>query len=90
MVNPYQLLEAHSDGGALMIFHIRDLVGSDPATPAPALQLLANATNNQKSAIGTGLGQAAICVRTSALTFTSSGGSRMSTTISTAAQSVGP
>lgn len=43
---------------------IRDLAASDPATLQPILQLLANASKDQKGAIGGGLGQAArICVR---------------------------
>ncbi len=63
--NPAQLLQQYPTGGAQLISQIRDLAASDPATLQPILQLLANANKDQKTAIGSGLGQAArVCVRT--------------------------
>jgi len=63
LANPAQWLQQNSAGSPQMISRVRDLVASDPAT-LPAIQnLIASANANQKSAIGTGLGQAArICV----------------------------
>jgi hypothetical protein len=60
-----QLLQQNPDGGPAMISRVRDLAASDPATLPILIGLLANANANQRTAIGTGLGQAAqICVRT--------------------------
>jgi hypothetical protein len=65
--NPAQMLQ-DPDGGARMIGQIRDLAASDPATLDPIIGLLANANKGQKTAIGSGLAQAArICVRTDQL-----------------------
>jgi hypothetical protein len=63
--NPAQLLQQHPAGGGALITQIRDLAASNPATLPVILNLLANANRDQKSAIGSGLAQAArICVRT--------------------------
>jgi hypothetical protein len=64
--DPGQLLQQYSkpDQQAALTSMIRDLLASNPATLQPILQLLANATKDQKSAIGAGAGQAArICIR---------------------------
>lgn len=61
------ILKQNPDGGPAMITKIRDLAASNPATLPIIIGLLTNpnANANQKTAIGTGLGQAAqICVRT--------------------------
>jgi hypothetical protein len=65
LANPAQVLQQNPNGGPLMITQIRDLAVSDPATLSAILGLLANANNDQKTAIGSALGQAArIVVRT--------------------------
>jgi hypothetical protein len=63
--NPRGLLDQFPSGGAGMISRVRDLVASDPST-LPSLLAQASAANkDQLSALGTGLGQAAlVCVRT--------------------------
>ena len=63
--NPSDLMTRSPNGGAEMVSAIRDLVTADPATLQPVLNLLANATKEQKTAIGSALAQAAkIVVRT--------------------------
>jgi hypothetical protein len=63
--NPAQLLLQYPDGGGPMISRIRDLAASDPATLQLILGLTTNANSDQLSAIGAGLGQAAlVCIRT--------------------------
>ena len=60
--NPAQLLAQNPNGGPNLVAQIRDLAASDPATLPLIAQLVANANPAQKSAIGSGLGQAAsIC-----------------------------
>jgi hypothetical protein len=60
-----QLLRQNPVGGGNMVAQIRDLAVADPTTLQPILNMLANATKEQKSAIGSGLAQAArIVVRT--------------------------
>ncbi len=62
--NPGRILQQHAAGGPELITQVRDLVASDPSTLAPILGLLSNASKEQKTAIGSGLAQAAkICVR---------------------------
>jgi hypothetical protein len=50
--NPSQLLNQFPNGGGQMISRLRDLLASDPATLAPILSLLRNATSEQKAALG--------------------------------------
>jgi FecR protein len=57
---PASLLGQYPVGGATMIARVRDLIASDPATLKPVVDLLATATENQATAIGSGLGQAAM------------------------------
>jgi hypothetical protein len=57
--NPSQLLNQFPNGGGQMISRLRDLLASDPATLAPILSLLRNATSEQKAALGAALAQAA-------------------------------
>jgi hypothetical protein len=73
LADPSVVLKANLNGGGRLVSAIRDLMLSDPCLPSPvarsvascqqALQsiigLLANATDEQKRAIGTGLGEAA-------------------------------
>jgi hypothetical protein len=78
VADPGGLLKANPNGGGRLISQIRDLMLSDTCLPAPAtprlascqdvltaiIGLLANATDAQKSAIGTGLGEAAQSMET--------------------------
>jgi hypothetical protein len=65
LADPAALLAQYPDGGAKLIAQVRELAASDPATLKPLLQLLKSANADQASAIGTGLGQAAmIAVKT--------------------------
>jgi hypothetical protein len=57
--NPSQLLNQFPNGGGQMISRLRDLLASDPATLAPILSLLPNASSEQKAALGAALAQAA-------------------------------
>jgi len=59
LANPSALLNANPTGGGKLVSQIRDLMLSDPQVLAPIIALLANATDAQKTAIGTGLGDAA-------------------------------
>jgi len=59
LADPSALLKANPTGGGKLVSQIRDLMLSDPQVLAPIIALLANATDAQKSAIGTGLGDAA-------------------------------
>jgi hypothetical protein len=59
LADPSALLKANPNGGGKLVAQIRDLMLSDPQVLAPIIALLANATDAQKSAIGTGLGDAA-------------------------------
>src|SRR5262245_56072123 len=64
LANPGSLTQQFPNGGGGMISQIRDLVASNPAALPAVMGLLANANPDQKSAIGSGLGQAArLCVR---------------------------
>ena len=58
--DPASLLGQYPVGGPTMIAMVRDLIASDPATLKPVVDLLATATTNQATAIGSGLGQAAM------------------------------
>jgi hypothetical protein len=61
--SPGQLLTQYANGGAQMISRIRDLAASNPATLQAIVGLIATANKDQKTAIGSGLAQAArICV----------------------------
>ncbi len=62
--NPIGVLGLNPTGGGRLIAQIRDLAASDPATLPLILSLVTNSNNDQKSAIGAGLAQAArLCVR---------------------------
>ena len=64
LANPGSLTQQFPSGGGAMITQVRDLVASNPAALPAVMGLLANANPDQKSAIGSGLGQAArLCVR---------------------------
>jgi len=61
--NAAQLLTQYPDGGVQMISRIRDLAASNPATLQAIVGLITTANKDQKTAIGSGLAQAArICV----------------------------
>ncbi len=76
LAHPSALLAANPDGGPTLVSSIRDLMLTDPATtakvcPASAksncilsaiIALLAEANANQQTAIGSGLGQAALAL----------------------------
>jgi hypothetical protein len=78
VADPSALLKANPNGGGRLVSQIRDLMLSDTCLPSPAaprlascqdvltaiIGLLANANNAQKSAIGTGLGEAAQAMET--------------------------
>ena len=65
LANAASLLQQFPSGGALMISRVRDLAASNPAALPLLLGLLPNANADQITALGTGLGQAAlVCVRT--------------------------
>ena len=59
LANPAALLAQFPNGGPALSTQIRDLAASDPAALNAIVGLLANATPDQASAIGVGLGQAA-------------------------------
>src|SRR5262245_38753875 len=64
LASPGSLMQQFPSGGGGMITQVRDLVASNPAALPAVMGLLANANPDQKSAIGSGLGQAArLCVR---------------------------
>jgi len=56
--NPDQLLTQFPNGGAELTSRARDLAVNDPSLLDPIVALLAKASNDQKSAVATGLGQA--------------------------------
>ena len=58
--DPLRLLTQYPTGGVAMTSLIRDLIASDPATLVMALDLTVAANADQVSAIGTGLGEAAL------------------------------
>ena len=61
--NPDALLTRHASGGAAMVTEVRNLVSSDASTLPLIMALVPGATPDQRSAIGTGLGQAsAMCL----------------------------
>ncbi len=60
LANPNTLLANNPNGGSQLVSAVRDLVLADPATLASIISLLNNANPAQQSAIGTGLGQAAL------------------------------
>jgi hypothetical protein len=64
-LEPSKLLQRFPEGGAAMISLIRDLVASSPSTLQKIMSLVANSNDDQRKALGTGLGQASvICLRT--------------------------
>jgi hypothetical protein len=65
LANPTQILTPNQDGGPQLVSLIRTLAAADPSALPAILGLLANATKDQKAAIGAGLAQAArIVLRT--------------------------
>jgi hypothetical protein len=63
IANPAAFLAQYPNGGAAMISRLRDLAASNPAVLDAIKTLIANGNAAQKTAIGTGLGQAAkLCV----------------------------
>lgn len=57
--DPSRLLSQNPAGGGNLVSAVRDLAVADRATLQPILNLLANASKEQKTAIGSGLAQAA-------------------------------
>lgn len=60
MSNPAGFLSQYPNGGPQMSKAVKDLVASDPQTLNTLLSLLAQASPDQASAIGNGLGQVAL------------------------------
>ena len=60
LADPAGWMAQFPNGGPQMIAQTRDLAASDPATLNALISLLASANPQQASAIGTGLGQAAL------------------------------
>src|SRR4051794_16329199 len=67
LATPAAVLQKNPTGGPGLISQIRDLAVANPATLSTIIGLLANASKDQKSAIASGLAQAAkIVVRNNA------------------------
>ena len=60
VANPGALLSLYPLGGGSMVSDVRDLVTADMQTVDPLLSLVATANSEQKNALGTGLGLAAL------------------------------
>jgi hypothetical protein len=60
VANPGALLTLYPLGGGSMVSDVRDLVQTDMQTLNPLLSLVATANSEQKNALGTGLGLAAL------------------------------
>ena len=60
VANPGALLTLYPLGGGSMVSDVRDLVTADMQTVDPLLSLVATANSEQKNALGTGLGLAAL------------------------------
>ena len=60
LADPAALLTQNPHGGPLLIELVRELAASDPTTLNPIIGLLESANPDQATAIGTGLGQAAL------------------------------
>jgi hypothetical protein len=60
VANPSALLALYPLGGGSMVSDVRDLVTADMQTVDPLLSLVATANSEQKNALGTGLGLAAL------------------------------
>jgi hypothetical protein len=60
VANPGALLALYPLGGGSMVSDVRDLVTADMQTVDPLLSLVATANSEQKNALGTGLGLAAL------------------------------
>jgi len=60
VANPGALLTLYPLGGGSMVSDVRDLVEADMQTVDPLLSLVATANSEQKNALGTGLGLAAL------------------------------
>src|SRR3984957_2146914 len=60
VANPGALLALYPFGGGSMVSDVRDLVTTDMQTVNPLLSLVATANTDQKNALGTGLGLAAL------------------------------
>jgi hypothetical protein len=65
MANPSSLLTQNPDGGAKMVSQVANLVQSDPGALDALIALLTTANASQQSAIGAGLGQAALALAAS-------------------------
>jgi hypothetical protein len=59
LVNPQTVLKQNPTGGSTLISEIRDLAVANPATLSSIIGLLAGASKDQKTAIASGLAQAA-------------------------------
>lgn len=59
LANPQGILSQYPNGGPQLTNAIRDLAASDPSTLSAIVGLLKNATPDQATAIGAGLGQVA-------------------------------
>jgi hypothetical protein len=62
LASPSQVLTNNPTGGALLVSKIRALILESPTTLSAVIALLASANENQQSAIGAGLGQAALAL----------------------------
>jgi hypothetical protein len=60
LANPGALLALYPLGGGSMVSDVRDLVQTDMQTVNPLLSLVATANSEQKNALGTGFGLAAL------------------------------
>ena len=60
LANPGALLTLYPLGGGSMVSDVQDLVQADMQTVDPLLSLVATANDQQKNALGTGLGLAAL------------------------------
>jgi hypothetical protein len=59
LANPGQLLQQNPNGGSLLANSVQQLAVSDPSTFKPLIGMVANANDQQKSAIAQGLTRAA-------------------------------
>src|SRR4051794_1961736 len=64
LANPGAILTQNPGGGSKLVSQVAALVQCDPSTLNALIGLLATANNPQQSAIGAGLGQAALALVT--------------------------